>query len=179
MSPGTVVRAVCFCADCRAADLNLGQPDPAKTGVDLVQVSPSDVSIDSGEAHLALFRLYPSGLLRWYADCCKTPMFNTTATPKIRLVAVRTNRIDHPERAGPVRARAFVPKRMGKRGHEHPMRMIWPVAVRSLAGLISGDWRNTVFFDPETRNPVRDATILTQDERSALGLGPQAVGPAG
>lgn len=174
LSPQTGVHVLCFCPDCRAGEVYLDQPDPGTSGVDLVQVSPSDISINTGREHLGLLRLYPTGLLRWYATCCNTPMFTTVATPKIRLVGVRTQRLAQAEEAGRVRARAFVPKRGGKTRHEHPMRMIWPFVVRSLSGLISGAWRDTPFFDPETRKPVVEAKVLTKEERRDLGLGPQS-----
>ena len=145
-------------------------------GVDLAQLNPSDVSIDTGAEHLAVFRLYPTGILRWYAECCNAPLFNTVATPKVRLATIHTHRLDEPNRVGPVRARAFVPRPNGKRKHEHVLRLVWPLAVRSLSGLINGDWRDTPFFDPQTRQPVREPTILTREDRRALGLGPKASG---
>ena len=173
LSPQSGVHLQCFCADCRAADVYLGQPDPETSGLHIVQVSPSDISIDTGAEHLALLRLYPTGLLRWYAGCCQTPMYNTVATPRLSMVGLRVERLDSPRQAGPVRVKAFVPKPGGKRGHRHAMRMVWPIAVRSLSGLISGDWRDTPFFDPQTRLPVRTPKVLSQSERRELGLGPR------
>ena len=176
LSPESAVHALCFCPDCRAAEVYLGQPDPGTGGVDLAQLNPSDISIDTGQEHLALLRLYPTGLFRWYAACCNTPLFNTVTTPKVRLASIRTQRLDEPNRVGPVRSRAFVTKPNGKRKHEHVMRLVWPLAVRSLAGLITGEWRDTPFFDPTTRQPVCEPKVLTREERRALGLGPKTAG---
>lgn len=170
LSPDSATHIVCFCPDCRAAEVYFGQTDPEDDGVHLAQLNPSDVSITNGEEHLALLRLYSSGIFRWYAACCNAPLFNTVATPKVRFISIMANRLEHPQRLGSVKARAFEPTRKGKVRHHHAMRMIWPIAVRSLAGLISGEWRETPLFDPATGKPIREAKVLTSAERQSIGL---------
>jgi hypothetical protein len=49
--------------------------------------------------HLRLMRLSEKGLLRWYAGCCDTPLFNTMATPKVPFVGVLTDRLDDTRRS--------------------------------------------------------------------------------
>ena len=141
--------------------------------MDIVQIAPSDVTFKSGQEHLRVLRLYPSGLLRWYAGCCETPLFNTVATPKVGLIGMMTQRLADPDQAGPVRARAFVPHRSGKRRHKNMLRLIIPFLRNTIARLISGAWRDTPFFDLETKRPIAKPTVLTEEERRALGLGPK------
>ena len=126
LSPSSGTHAVCFCPDCRAAEAYFKQPDPGSNGISLVQLNPDDVVFDEGEEHLAVARLYPSGVLRWHADCCKAPLFNTVATPKVRFATLLVKRLEHPERVGPVRAQAFVPRPGKKPRHKNAMRLIWP-----------------------------------------------------
>ena len=57
--------AMCYCRDCRAAELYLKQPDPAPGPVDLFQTTPDAITITNGMQHLGLLRLSPRGLMRW------------------------------------------------------------------------------------------------------------------
>lgn len=158
---------VCFCADCRAAGLLLNRPDPAPGPVDLFQTAPDGVHFQTGKDRLGLVRLGPNGLLRWYANCCNAPMFNTLAKPSLPFVGIHANRVDDPARLGPVRARGFVPQAGGKTRHEGAVAMIWGLASRMLAARLSGRWRDTPFFDAQGR-PVAEARVLTTEERAAL-----------
>jgi hypothetical protein len=173
LSAETARRALCFCPDCRAAERFLGQPDPGGDGVPLAQLAPADIVFETGLEHLAVMRLYPTGLMRWYADCCKAPLFNTVATPMVCFATILLNRLEHPERAGPVRAKAFVPRPGKKPRHQGARHLIWPVLARSLSALMTGAWRDTPFFDRATGKPVRVPRVLSQEERRALGLGPK------
>ncbi|MFV0513395.1 MAG: DUF6151 family protein [Jhaorihella sp.] len=164
---GSGTRVVCRCRDCRAAQLHLGQADPEPNGVDLLQTTPDTVTIDRGAQNLGLFRLGPRGLLRWYATCCNTPLFNTFSSPKLPFAGVLTARLADPDRAGPVRARGFVPK-PGGTTHEHGARAVLGILGRLLRARLSGRWRNTPFFDIESGEPVVKPEVLTRSERAAL-----------
>ena len=170
LSPGTAVHLRCLCGDCRAAEIFLDQPDPNPDGVDLAQLDPAAVVFDGGAEHLALLRLSPTGALRWYAACCSSPMFITVASPKVAVATIRVPRLDAPERVGPVRARAFIPRPGGRHRHEHIGRLVWPVLTRSLARLLDGRWRETPFFDAATRKPVCKARVLSPAERRAIDV---------
>lgn len=170
LSPETGVHARCFCADCRAAEVHLGQPDPGQDGVGLFQLSPDQVRFDRGQEHLAVMRIYPKGIMRWHAKCCGAPLFNTTSSPKVYFATMRTSRLPDPSILGPVRVRAFVPKPGGGTRHEHAMILVRRVLSHSITALLSGQWRKTPFFDPNSRAPVRSPRILSSDERKAAGL---------
>lgn len=160
-------RAQCFCADCRAAELFFGRPDPAPGPVDLFQTMPDWLTLTHGADRLALLRLGPRGLLRWYAGCCDTPMFNTLAKPTLPFVAVHLGRLADPARAGRVGTRSFVPQPGGSRRHEGGLRLLGGVFVPMLVARLSGRWRRTPFFDASGA-PVAEARIPDRKTRAAL-----------
>ena len=82
-------RFVCYCKDCQAFARILGRPDVLDSagGTDIFQMPPSRVEVTAGAD--ALCRLSLSGkVLRWYADCCRTPIANTAAGPRFPVVAL-------------------------------------------------------------------------------------------
>lgn len=159
---------VCYCRDCRAAELYFKQPDPAPGPVDLFQTTPDSITVTAGAQNLGLFRLSPRGTMRWYATCCDTPLFNTTPSAKFPFAGLRVATMAEPDRIGPVVSKAFAPRPGGKSKHEGISRMAWGVITRMLAARLSGRWRQTPFFDIETGKPVANPTIPSKEERAAL-----------
>ena len=101
---------VCFCHDCRAAQLYFGQPDPAPGPVDILQMAPEAIVLDQGAEQLAVMQLSPKGMLRWYARCCNAPLAATPRTPKFPFAGFLVQRITDTSGLGPVRTRGFVPR---------------------------------------------------------------------
>ncbi len=168
--PSTGVRLDCFCSSCRAAEVYTQNPDPSPAGVALFQTTPDRVRFDTGLDNLAAFEISKSGPLRWYAKCCGATLFNTLRTQKIAFAALRVDRLEDPKSLGSVRARAFVRQTNGTTKHENARLIYWNLLQSAGPRLINGRWRITPFFDPETRQPVRDVHRLTKAERSALPL---------
>jgi len=164
----------CFCADCRANELLHHQPDPAPGAVDLFQMAPDAIRFAAGFDRLSVIRLGPKGLLRWYATCCDTPMFNTLARPTLPFAAIRTACLDAPERLGPLRGHGFVPQPGGKSKHQGGLAVVGGILRRALSGRLSGRWRDTPFFDVETGSPSAPVRVLSREERAALYPGPPA-----
>ena len=77
-------RVSCYCRDCQAFARFLGRPGlmDAAGGSDIAAMAPDAVRFTAGQEHLACMSLGPNGLLRWYADCCRTPLANLTRNPK-------------------------------------------------------------------------------------------------
>src|SRR5579863_699680 len=75
----TVNRVVCYCDDCQAFAHQLGRADllDAQGGSDIVQVAPASLRFVQGAHRIVGLRLTPKGLLRWYTNCCNTPIGNT------------------------------------------------------------------------------------------------------
>jgi hypothetical protein len=82
VSPSSGFRFVCYCEDCQAFARFLGRADVLDWagGTDIFQMPPGRVKLTSGMDAMRCLRLSPkSRVLRWYADCCRTPIGNTAA----------------------------------------------------------------------------------------------------
>lgn len=80
------IRLRCYCEDCRNYANFIEKDSSSKESIvyqpcgesRLVQVCKSGVSIDQGVEHLKLSRRAPNtGMFRYYASCCNTPILNT------------------------------------------------------------------------------------------------------
>ena len=164
VSSGTHV--VCYCRDCRAGQLYFGQPDPAPGPVNIYHLSPEAIQISTGAEYLAAMRLSPKGMYRWYAKCCKAPIATTTTTPKFPFAGFDVNRIADKDRLRPVSTRGFVPQPNGRQKHEKLMSAASGLLGRVIKSRVSGSWRKTPFFDPDTGEPVATPTVLDRAERA-------------
>lgn len=167
ITPRAGMQLRCQCDDCRRAVIWLGQPDPGIEGVTYYQTTPARVSFENGA--LAAFTWKNEKLLRWYAPCCNTPLFNTLNSPKWAFASLSVAALNDPDALGPVRARAFIPKPNGKRGHENISAFMWGFAKRVIGGRLSGTWRNTPFFD-DTGAPIVPVRALTREDRATAKL---------
>ncbi len=164
LSPAVYTRVVCHCADCRAAHVHLGGPDPGP--VDTIHTSQSNVRLRVGTKHIAAFRLTARGPIRWHASCCATPLMATAPAPRLVHVAIETSRLTHCEGLGRVRTEAFVPTRDGATGHRGALRMVAGIASRIAAGNMRGAWRASPFFDG-IGDPIVAPVIVTTAARSS------------
>ena len=92
-------RVRCFCRDCQAFAAHLGAEATvldAHGGTEILQVSQARLVFDTGLGELACLRLSPTGLLRWYAGCCNTPIGNTLPNPKVSLIGLVHSCLDRP-----------------------------------------------------------------------------------
>lgn len=84
-------RVRCYCTDCQAFAHFF---DPAthvldaQGGTEIVQICQSRLRFDRGLEHLAAIRLTDKGMIRWYAQCCHTPIGNTMADPKMSFIGL-------------------------------------------------------------------------------------------
>ncbi|MEC7257052.1 MAG: DUF6151 family protein [Pseudomonadota bacterium] len=145
---------LCFCADCRRADLHLDQPDPANAGAGLFISTADTVSFATGVEKLACFQLSRSGPLRRYASCCRSPLFNTSPKRQFPFVAIHVGRLAAQEALGPVRLRTFRPTGNGRSRHSGNPIAFFQVVGRVLAARLSGRWRKTPFFNEASGRPV-------------------------
>ncbi|MDK3073142.1 DUF6151 family protein [Sedimentitalea sp. JM2-8] len=171
ISPATSasgIHAICHCRDCRAAELHLNRKDPDPHGVELFMTTPDTVQFEQGAANLAILRLGPRGLLRWYANCCKVPMFNTLAKSGLPFSSIHTGRLQDVSAIGPVRVEAFIPQSGGAPKHKGSAFMAWRLAVGLGSARLSGRWKQTPFFDLDTGAPTAPVHVLTKEQRAAL-----------
>jgi hypothetical protein len=167
-SPGAGTHSECFCRDCRAAELHLGQPDPAPGPVGIFQTTPDRLTITKGADRLAVFSFGAKNVLRWQAACCGTPLFNTPRSARFSFVGIRTNILGETAPLGPVVGQAFLPTDSGKTRHKGLPRFIWGTLSRSALQLITGRWKKTPFFKADGVTLVSPVEVLPQGTRKAL-----------
>jgi hypothetical protein len=179
LSPDSGSRVVCYCGDCQAFAHFLQRPDSldAAGGTDIFQMPPSSVRIDSGAELLRCMRLSEKGMVRWYTECCRTPIGNTMGA-KVPFIGMIHSFMDHA--AG--RSRDEV---LGKPlGYFQTRSAIGDVpaaasridefliiarSVRKLLGWwLRGKGSPSPFFDMQTLKPLGELRVLSVAERDAL-----------
>jgi len=171
-----VNRGICYCRDCQAYAHFLGREKEIlneQGGTDIIQTAPRRVSFTAGREHLACMRLTDEGMFRWYAGCCRTPIGNTLATDRMSFVGLvhaclRSGPVD--ESFGPARMRA---NGRSARGEPKPKdEKIFAGVARLLRMMlrerISGGWRHSPFFSPDTHRPVAAPRVLSARELAEL-----------
>jgi hypothetical protein len=175
-------RAICYCDDCQAFARWLGAPDvlDASGATEVLQTSPAHIRLETGVDALRCMRLSRKGLLRWYADCCRTPVANTVAAKLPFAGLIRPFvRLDEAADAtiGPVLARVHTQFAIGPvpggPQPKLPLRMIAHTARRLAGWWWRGEGTPSPFFDARTRAPTREPSVLDADARAALGLPPR------
>lgn len=167
-------RVVCYCSDCQAFAHYLGNVREVldeRGGSDILQVLPKNLSFTRGADRLACLRLTPKGLLRWYAGCCRTPVGNTLATPKLSFIGLLHSclRSDSPsldEAVGPVTA---VVHTQGAIGDPKPQtvgtgRTVAWFLRNALKARMNGDYRLTPLFRSDSGAPVVAPHVLGAEE---------------
>lgn len=184
VSSDRVNRVVCYCDDCQSFAHFLGRAkeilDP-HGGTDIFQISPARVEFGEGSEHLACMRLTPKGLLRWYADCCRTPVGNTLPTCQVPFVGMIHSCIDQTAdehsldtSLGPVRARVNARFAIGDRTElaaydRAPLSLYLRFAAMFLMARLRGEHKKSPFFDPQTGKPSATPHILSENELRDLG----------
>lgn len=154
---------MCHCRDCASFARHLGREDYLENGgTELFQCLPDDIVFDSGKDHLKVLRLSPSGLMRWYAGCCNTPIANTlprnlpfagVILPKGRTDFGRLKCVHKGEQAPmPTTDRGVGPA-------------VFKLFRRMVVALVSG--RTSSPFLDQDKSPVVTPQILTKEDRRA------------
>ena len=142
-------RLVCYCESCREFVARLGCGERLNTagGNDLIQVDPSRVEIH-GVEHLRWLKITEKGPMRWYAQCCGTPMANTLSTKKIPFASFQV--ADIVSEAPLPEIRAHVNLKGAVARVEEPLGSVRPLIAsflgRVVRAWIVGSWRKTPFF---------------------------------
>jgi len=175
-------RVVCYCDDCQCYAHVLERAAKildAHGGTDIFQMSSARLEITDGIEHLACLRLKPGGLLRWYADCCRTPIGNSLASRQLPFVGLVQSCTDpasagvsRDEALGPIRARVQGRFAKGDRAqldaHERfPTSQLFRFVPLLLLWRLRGDHKRSPFFDAQTGEPTARARVLSGDELRA------------
>jgi hypothetical protein len=171
--------SICYCRDCQAFARFLGREAElldARGGSEAIQALPKDVAFQTGGDRLACIRLSESGLLRWYAACCRTPVGTTPPTSRLPFVGLSRACLD--EATAPTVEQSFGPVRFclhasGAVGAPKPKPFggagFAPWLVRNrLRARLTGGFRQNPFFDTATDRPIVTPTILTPAQRDQL-----------
>lgn len=157
ISPRKRSYLVCYCDDCQQFAKELGRESDVLDsygGTGVVQGTLAQVTIRTGQEHLKSLRLTSRGILRWYAECCNTPIANTVSA-KLPFVGVVRSFVKD-ERAeellGPVSLRIF-----GRFANDPPddldihprapITLAFQLGPRILGARLRGEGRDSSFFD--------------------------------
>ncbi|MEO8877952.1 MAG: DUF6151 family protein [Polyangiaceae bacterium] len=172
-------RLVCYCQSCQAFAKFLDRTDvlDKNGGTDIYQMAIGRVEITQGKDQLRALRLSAKGLIRWYADCCRTPIGNTVG-PKLPFIGLILAFVDPSVGAsardaalGGSRGSIHTKDAVGEGGSLLVERGSAGILLRS-ARLMFGWWvtgkGSSVFFDSKTGAAVSTPKILSVQERAAV-----------
>ena len=117
---------------------------------------------------MSVFSFGETNLLRWYASCCGTPMFNTLRKPKLAFASIMTRTLSDPAPLGPIVGTGYIPTPSGKLRNEGLPRLIWGALSRAAGAKVTGRWKVNPFIDPDTATPKRPVHIVPRDQRKAI-----------
>jgi hypothetical protein len=177
VSPSGGFRFLCYCTDCQAFARFLGRADvlDAAGGTDIFQMPSAQVKLTAGGDAVRCLQ-FSSKVLRWYADCCRTPIANTAADPRFPVVAVIHCFVDHQadgrareEVLGPPLCRIYERSALGRLPPMAPAPPSFATFARR-ASMILGWWmrglaRPNPFFDDRTKAPCSVPRRLTPDRQ--------------
>lgn len=167
----------CYCHDCQTFARWLERQDEIlnqQGGSRIVQVVPRTLRWTEGQENIACMRLSPKGTLRWYTSCCKTPLANTPASPKVPFVGLIHTCLGTPEEIettfGPIKANVNPedaigepkPRAFGKTG------VILGFMGRSLVERMTGRYKQNPFFPKGDDTPLATPTIIPKDQRQTI-----------
>jgi hypothetical protein len=171
-------RLLCFCDDCQVYARHLGTEGivDARGATDLFQTAPARIRLGAGREHLRCVRLSEKGLLRWYAGCCRTPIGNTLASPRVPFIGltmpfVAAGAAERDAALGPPTALLFGRFAVGGAPPGAPAKAPSRLVLRS-ARLLLGAWlrgesRPHPFFDA-SGTPLAAPHVLSPTEREEL-----------
>ena len=176
VGPSRGDHVVCHCGDCQNFARYLGATNRILGpygGTDLYQGRCAKMRLIKGAGQLSCLHLTDKPTLRWFASCCRTPMFNTYANGRIPYVtALLANCVqsDVKPKIGPVVGHLFLPDDNALPGAPRMsmaklMRRFFKRMVRDM---LSGDRRRAALFDPETLEPISKPYRLTKADQSTL-----------
>ncbi|MGR3714827.1 MAG: DUF6151 family protein [Shimia sp.] len=173
-SPKTGSHVHCYCKDCQAAAHAIGAEDTlmARGGTDIFQTLSVDLEITKGADKLAAFRLSPKGLMRYYASCCDTPVFNTLGHTKLAFIGVLVDAMQGSEVDKTVGKVIAVNAVDAAQPGAEPLKAYgfnkagFNILARHFGALLRGDAKKSPLFDRDGQ-PVVVPRVLSKEERKA------------
>ncbi len=171
VTPASGNRVVCCCSDCQAFVNHLGKGEVTLDefgGTEIYQTSQSQVKINEGIEHLRCLRLTRKGLVRWYTDCCSTPVGNTLGAglPVVGLIHrfMKTGSTGE-EVLGPVLAHVQCQHAIGTPDYPNPapkfpLGITLRIARKLLVWKLRGMARPSVFFNSDGKPIVKPEVLV-------------------
>lgn len=176
LSPKAVAAATrlkCYCKDCQTAARFLGYGLAPNGGSDLIHTTPDGLQITKGIENLSAIRLGPNGNCRWYAECCKTPLFTTLPRKTLPFVGivVDSTRAEAVTRAlGPVWGHAFTESAASAADRPAKDRHMMGIGARIVGRMISAYLSGKAGQNPfltDDQQWITTPYVLTKEERQA------------
>jgi hypothetical protein len=176
VTPESVNHLFCYCDDCQAFAHHLGRADDvldAYGGTEITQMSQAAIAFTAGTDRIAALRLTPTGLLRWYAACCGTPIGNTLNSSTLPFIGLIHAFVDAPSAAlGPVRGRGWTRHARGGRdavpdGGTPGLITLVRMFTRMMRWRLRGDHKRSPLFDAAGK-PLVEPRVLGAAEREVL-----------
>jgi hypothetical protein len=179
VSPSSGFRFVCYCRDCQAFARFLDRADVLDRagGTDIFHLPPGRVKLTAGTDAMRCVSL-SSRVLRWYSECCRTPIANTPARPGFPVIGMVHCFMDHAadrrsrdEALGPPLCSIYERSAIGPLPPHAPGPPSAGIFARRASKLL-GWWvrglgRPTPFFDHQTGAPRAVPRVLTPEQRAA------------
>ena len=171
---GVSVRVICY-FDCRAFARYLGRDTEvldAQGGTEIVQVAQPRLKFTHGAEHIAAMRLSEKGMVRWFAACCKSPIGNSMADPRISFVGLIHTTLDRARLDRDFGTEVALVNTRSALGEQAPkprglvgvmVRFIWIV----VSARLSGRWKASPLFTP-AGSPIVHPIVLTLEESAQL-----------
>jgi hypothetical protein len=179
VSPSAGFRLICYCKDCQAFARFLGRLNvlDAAGGTDIFQMAPGRIKLTAGTDALRCVS-FSGTVLRWYADCCRTPIANTAAIARFPLLGLIHACIggdvgcSRNEVLGLPLCRIHERSATGPLPDDAPPPPSTSLFARRAVMAFGWWWRGLgrphPFFDDGTHAPVSPPRLLTSSERAAL-----------
>lgn len=167
-------RCICYCADCQAFARFLKREQNILDeigGTSIIQTVPKHVNFLEGMENLACIRLTETGLLRWYATCCNTPIGNTPPNFKLPFIGLIHNCLSTApasldETFGAVRMNVSPQSAIGE---PKPKSMGFLAGLLRVMGMVlrsrlDGSYKQNPFFVSATGAPIVIPKVLDRQE---------------
>lgn len=168
---------MCHCKDCQNFARYLGADGrvlKSHGGTELYQGRCAKLHVIEGVENLACLHLTDQPTLRWYANCCRTPMFNSFKNGRMPYLTALLANCDAESVDtifGPIVGHLSLPGK-AEGMQDAPRMSLGKLMHRSFRRMakdfVSGDRRRSALFDPKTLEPICPPHRLSEVERQNL-----------
>lgn len=144
----------------------------AHGGTEIIAVLPAHVHFSKGVEAIVCLSLSPRGLLRWYAECCNTPIGNTPRDHKLPYVGLIHSCLGDAASLrhsfGESKMRLNTKSAIGSVPATPVLRLLGILQIMRavMVARLRGAYRINPFFTGAEHEPLRAPRVLTSPERA-------------